>query len=151
MTRKFSKENLKSPLLFVFTMFDNWITEKSSGTTYFVREDAAKCETTRTKTKKGREFGKIIFFVKNFGEFRKKIICNIWRHNCVCICLKSLPFLFYTNFYIFLWAKLEWLSGSLPNRRLWAAKPLIIGSNPMARSNIFLTRKRDETAAITVC
>ncbi|MGI8884376.1 MAG: hypothetical protein ACR2IA_09060 [Pyrinomonadaceae bacterium] len=61
-----------------------------------MREDAAKEEIARTKIEKGREFGKIIFFVKNFGEFRKKIICNI-RVAQLCLRLsKSLPFLFYT-------------------------------------------------------
>jgi hypothetical protein len=37
-----------------------------------VREDAATGETFKQKIKKGREFGKIVFFDKNFGEFQRK-------------------------------------------------------------------------------
>jgi len=37
----------------------------------FVREDAAMSEAFK-QNKKGREFGKIVFFDKNFGEFQRK-------------------------------------------------------------------------------
>jgi len=36
-----------------------------------VREDAATNKTFKQK-QKGREFGKIVFFDKNFGEFQRK-------------------------------------------------------------------------------
>lgn len=92
-----------------FKIFDNWITEKSLEIPAFCARRCGKCRIIQTKTKKGREFGKIIFFVKNFGEFRKKIICNIWRHNCVFVCLKSLPFSFLHKKFYFSRIGRRWL------------------------------------------
>lgn len=67
-----------------------------------MREDAAIAEVIQTKTEKGREFGKISYRVKNFGEFRrKKILLTYSGHNCVRSVPKSLPFSFLHNFFDF--------------------------------------------------
>lgn len=67
-----------------------------------VREDAAVAGIVRTKTEKGREFGKISSRVKNFGEFRReKILLTYSGHNCVRSVPKSLPFSFLHNFFDF--------------------------------------------------
>ncbi len=58
----------------------------------------------RTKTKKGREFGKIFFFDKNFGEFQRRKSCDFVRgitapEVCLNLCLFHFTHKFY-NFHL---------------------------------------------------
>ena len=54
----------------------------------------------QNKKKKAESLERLFSRVKNFGEFRKKIICNI-REAQLCLRLsKSLPFSFYTKVFI---------------------------------------------------